>query len=184
MSLLETAKIVPGPSVDTGNDSLQSATPLALMDLIPYPVAYISKNSRYEYVNKAYCEWYGIESSNIIGKTARECLRPDVYDEIKDHIKKALKGEKVIYQSDVPYNNGYRTVKAEYIPQFDANESVHGYLAIMNDVSDKREVEEVNAGLAAIVQYSEDPIIGKSLDGIVTSWNPAAQKLFDPRGSS
>src|SRR4051794_29052014 len=32
--------------------------------------------------------------------------------------------------------------------------------------------------MAALVEFSEDPIIGLTLDGLVTDWNPAAERLY------
>jgi PAS domain S-box-containing protein len=48
----------------------------------------------------------------------------------------------------------------------------------MRDVTDHKRAEAAAAQLAAIVQSSDDAIIGKNLDGVITSWNAGAEKIF------
>lgn len=48
----------------------------------------------------------------------------------------------------------------------------------IRDVTERRKAEELRAQLAAIVDSSDDAIIGKSLDGTIRSWNTGAQRVF------
>ena len=47
-----------------------------------------------------------------------------------------------------------------------------------NDITERKQVESAAAQLAAIVETSDDAIIGKDLQGVVASWNVGAEKLF------
>jgi PAS domain S-box-containing protein len=50
--------------------------------------------------------------------------------------------------------------------------------ALEEEIARLRGLAPLQSELAAIIEYSEDAIIGKNLDGVITSWNRAAEKIF------
>jgi PAS domain S-box-containing protein len=61
---------------------------------------------------------------------------------------------------------------------FNSEGKILSMIGTIQDITERKRAEEKANQLAAIVQSSEDAIIGKTLDGIITSWNKGAEKIY------
>ena len=63
-------------------------------------------------------------------------------------------------------------------PIYDAQGQLLGVVLVFRDITERRRAEAARTHLAAIVESSDDAIISKTLEGIITSWNRGAERLY------
>ena len=69
-------------------------------------------------------------------------------------------------------------VSITVVPIRDEDGAIVGASAVDRDVTEHRWAFEVAQRMKAIVESSDDAIIGRPLEGVVTSWNPAAERMY------
>jgi PAS domain S-box-containing protein len=130
--------------------------------------------------NAAVCKYFGLTAKELTGRPFTTLVKDGDAARVQSNIaslspvNRATVSEARAAKDD----DGAGWVRWTHLALFDVTERLIEIHSFGQDITHQRQVEEDAAYLAALVAGADDAIISKTLEGIVTSWNPAAETMF------
>ena len=151
-----------------------------LLAAIGQPVVVVDPEFRVLHLNRGAERVLGWSATEILGGEILSLAGVELSDErAADLLERLESGEELSETFELTTREGRRLpVAVELTPLLDEEGEFAGMVAAVTDVTVLQAMEDANSRLSAIVESSEDAIIGYDLSGQVTSWNVAAERLF------
>lgn len=149
------------------------------VDLSPDTIA-VSREGQIIFMNQAGLALFRAQTlDQVLGKNIKDFIHYSYWDTVSQRIESMSKYLKQV----PPIDLSIKRLDGTYLDVSVASTPVlyHSYphvITIMRDISERKKSEELKARLATIVLSSNDAIYAMSIDGIINSWNPGAERLY------
>jgi PAS domain S-box-containing protein len=122
----------------------------------------------------------GFRSDELIGRPIFSVLDRAGAVLVRERLEAVRAGRKVVpqFECQVVRRDGRRIPIEMTCTSIVRDGLVVGRLAVARDITERKQSQAVQALLSSIVESSEDAIVGRTLEGRIVSWNPAAERLY------
>jgi PAS domain S-box-containing protein len=150
----------------------------SLIEAAMDPLMMIGLDGGISDLNEAAVKIIGLSREELSGSDFTQYVtEPDKADEVLRRV--LAQGWVINAPLTVRHRNGTLTRALCNASAYrDSAGNVLGMLAVARDVTEHLMKDEAVQGLASMVEFIDEAIIGTTLDGTVTSWNPAATRMY------
>ena len=155
----------------------------AALEAAAMAIAIADRDGSFLWVNPTFTALSGYTLEEVIGKNPRLLISgkhaPEFYRDMRDTILsgRVWSGEIVNRRKDGTLYDEELTVT----PVCDTSQQITHFVAIGQNISVRKQAEQVRLRLAAIAECSNDAITGLSPQGSITNWNRGAEMLYGYR---
>jgi two-component system, OmpR family, sensor histidine kinase VicK len=144
------------------NDRMQAESALRqseeqlrlITNALPVLIAYVDRQQKYRFNNKAYEDWLNRRPVDIQGHHLQEVWGEDCYLRMQSAVEAALAGQVTTYENEVIVRDGStRSVNVTYIPHLDGKKQVKGFFSLTSDISDRKAIERMKDEFISVVSH-------------------------------
>ncbi|MBI4444972.1 MAG: MEKHLA domain-containing protein [Acidobacteria bacterium] len=134
------------------------------------------------FINQKGCEVLGYSPQEVLGKNWFDHFVPqEVRDRVRNSFQRVVSEKKAKQTVEFPIltrSGSQRQIEWHNALITDGQGKFQALLSSGADVTGRRLKEQQLLFLASMVESSDDAIIGRSLDGVILTWNRGAEKLY------
>jgi len=153
-----------------------------LIDHLPAYVFVKDKESRFLLNNAAHRKELGVASqSDMLGKTDFDFFTPEHAAKFRADEEQVIASREPLLNLEESFedkNGNTRWVLMTKAPLIGPSGEVTGVVGVGRDITERKQEQDALARLAAIVASTSDAIISITLDGMIVSWNTAAERMY------
>jgi PAS domain S-box-containing protein len=140
---------------------------------------FIARNDRVAFINSAGLKLFGATAiDQMLGKRVLDLFHPDFHQIVQERFTSLREDQQMplVEEQIVRLDGKVRDVEVAAATFSDSNGP--SIQVTLRDITSRNEARQTLLYYAALVESSDDAIIGETLDGYVTSWNRGAESVF------